>query len=82
MRLPDRKETEVRRLLDGGPLPVPPDLAERALVRGERLLRRRQVVLLVTWAVLLGALLAFTFWAVLAEPWTAPPSRTTPPLGW
>lgn len=82
MKLPDRKETEVRGLLEGGPYaPVPPDLAQRAVRRGQRAQRRRRTAQLLLW-LFFAATVAFAAWAVLAEPWAGPPSRTTPPLGW
>ena len=44
MSLPDRKETEVRRMLAGPHPLVPPDLAARALSRGSRLLAHRRLL--------------------------------------
>ncbi|MGH3311352.1 MAG: hypothetical protein ACRDP3_12325 [Streptomyces sp.] len=82
MRLPDRKEAEVRGLLEGGPPPpVPPDLAVRAELRGIRLLHRRRTLHLVLWA-FFAAAVAFGVWAAVAEPWAAQPALTTPPVGW
>lgn len=80
----DRKEEEVRQLLEDQPQPlVPWDLAERAAARGRRALRRRRAARLTVWAVLLAALFAFTTWAAVTEPWSVPPRSTTPPLeGW
>ncbi|MBB5938255.1 hypothetical protein [Streptomyces zagrosensis] len=80
----DRREDEVRELLDAQPQPVVPwDLAARAAVRGQRAMRRRRAVHLAVWAVLLAALITFTVWAALTEPWAASPRTTTPPLeGW
>ncbi|MFI6939551.1 hypothetical protein ACIBI4_09780 [Streptomyces sp. NPDC050418] len=80
----DRKENEVRRLLDAGPAPVvPADLLDEVVHRGARLLRRRVVVRrLVWWAVFLG-FLAFVVWVSVADPFVPPPSEVTPPLqGW
>jgi hypothetical protein len=80
---PDRKETEVRRML-GGPHPaVPPDLAARALARGSRLMARRRLLRRVGWPLALLALAALLTWAAVAQPWLLPPAHTTPPLeGW
>ncbi|MCH6162283.1 hypothetical protein [Streptomyces marispadix] len=82
MRLPDRKETEVRALLESvPPAPVPPDLAERARSRGLRLAHRRRTAALLLWAFFAVAV-AFAVWAAVTEPWVGEPAHTTPPLGW
>jgi ferric-dicitrate binding protein FerR (iron transport regulator) len=81
MRFPDRKEAEVRRLLDGPAAPLPPDMAARAVDSGVRLLRRRHALRAALWFVATCAVLAFATWAALVHPWIAPPSDTTPPLG-
>ncbi|OEU85415.1 hypothetical protein DB35_15020 [Streptomyces abyssalis] len=82
MRVPDRKETEVRALLESvPPAPVPADLAERALRRGLRVAHRRRTAALLLWAFFAVAV-AFAVWAAVAEPWAVQPARTTPPLGW
>jgi ferric-dicitrate binding protein FerR (iron transport regulator) len=81
-RPPDRKEHEARALLVSvAPAPVPAEVTERALVRGERMMRRRRVVQLALWA-FFAAALGFAVWAAVAEPWLGPPSTTTPPAGW
>lgn len=82
MRLPDRKEIEVRRLLEAQPRPLPADLADRALAQGNRMLRRRHAVLVAAWAVLVSALLVLAVWVAVAEPWDPPPPDTTPTIGW
>ncbi len=84
MSFPDRKETEVRRMLEGPHPVLPPDLAGRATERGRRMLRRHQVVRTIGWLLLFAAVVAFAVWAANVEPWTAPPpTDTTPPLdGW
>ncbi|MEU6081414.1 hypothetical protein [Streptomyces sp. NPDC047108] len=83
MSLPDRKQEEVRRMLDGPHPVVPPDLAARAAEHGRQLLARRRVVRAAVWVVLLAAAVAFAAWAVVAQPWVVPPTDTTPPLdGW
>ncbi|MDT9680865.1 hypothetical protein RND61_01990 [Streptomyces sp. TRM76323] len=77
----DRKEQEVRRLLAGAARPsVPPDLLARALAHGGRVRRRRRLWRRALWLLLAAAAVAFAVWACAAEPWTAPPLRTTPPL--
>ncbi|RFU83150.1 hypothetical protein DY218_29300 [Streptomyces triticagri] len=79
----ERKEDEVRRLL-AGPLPsVPPGLVTEATARGERLLRRQRAVRRVLWLLFCVAVVAFTVWAAVEQPWIRPPAETTPPLqGW
>ncbi|MBT2480393.1 hypothetical protein [Streptomyces sp. ISL-94] len=80
---PDRKEAQVRRLLEGPYPAVPAGLAAGAAARGDRLLRRRRVLRRFGWAVLFAAAAAFTVWASLTHPWTTPPSGISPPLeGW
>ncbi|UZJ29827.1 hypothetical protein [Streptomyces endophytica] len=81
--VPDRKETEARRMLAGLPLPpVPPDLAARALARGRRLRAHRRLRRRLGWLLALLAVAALT-WTAAAQPWVPPPSRTTPPVeGW
>jgi hypothetical protein len=82
MRLPDRKETEVRGLLESAPLaPVPTDLAGRAVERGLRVAHRRRTAALLLW-LFFAAAVAFAVWAAFAEHWIGEPVRTTPPLGW
>ncbi|MEU9204387.1 hypothetical protein [Streptomyces sp. NPDC048332] len=78
-----RNEDEVRRMLDASRPQVPVDLAARAARRGARLVRRRRVLRRL-WLVAAGAVVvAFTVWAVMVQPWQAPPAGTTPPLdGW
>ncbi|MER5973778.1 hypothetical protein ABT112_29390 [Streptomyces sp. NPDC002055] len=83
MSLPDRKEDEVRRMLEGPHPAVPPDLAARAVQRGQRIHGRHRAVRTAGWALLLAAALAFAVWAAMAQPWLIPPADTTPPLdGW
>ncbi|MEV6671691.1 hypothetical protein [Streptomyces sp. NPDC051162] len=79
----DRKEDEIRRMLERPHPAVPPDLALRAAEQGRRLLRRRRVLRAVAWGVLLVALAAFCVWAATARPWAPPPADVAPPLrGW
>ncbi|MFE3121525.1 hypothetical protein [Streptomyces niveus] len=78
-----RKEDEVRRMLDLPHPKVPVDLTARASAHGARLLNRRRTWRLLLWLLVTVAVVAFTVWASAAEPWTVPPSDTTPPLeGW
>lgn len=78
-----RNEDEVRRMLETSRPHVPAELPVRAARRGVRLLRRRRVLRRL-WLVAAGAVVvAFTVWAVMVQPWQAPPAGTTPPLdGW
>lgn len=77
------REATVRRMLEGTPPPVPPDLYADATRRGARMLRRRTLARRAMWLLLLAATVAFVVWAVTARPWVEPPSETTPPLtGW
>lgn len=79
----DRKEDEVRRMLDTRYPPVPADLASRAADRGNRLLRRHRAVRRAGWLLLAAAVIAFAVWASVTEPWVSPPTDVTPPLeGW
>ncbi|WP_329116725.1 hypothetical protein [Streptomyces sp. NBC_01353] len=79
----ERKEDEVRRMLESTYPQVPGDLAARAVERGTRLLHRDRAVRRALWVLLAAAVLAFAVWASVAEPWQVPPSETTPPLeGW
>lgn len=78
-----RNEDEVRRMLETSRPHVPAGLPARAARRGARLLRRRRMLRRL-WLVVAGAVVvAFTVWAVMVQPWQAPPAGTTPPLdGW
>ncbi|MFE5092877.1 hypothetical protein ACFRCI_21590 [Streptomyces sp. NPDC056638] len=77
------REDEVRRMLDGPHPQVPADLAQRAAERGGRLLRRRRFARTLVLLAAFAAVVAFTVWAVAAQPWQLPPTETTPPLnGW
>ncbi|MFB6616101.1 hypothetical protein ACIGFK_06400 [Streptomyces sp. NPDC085524] len=81
--LPDRREAQVRRLMEGPYPVVPPGLAAGAAARGGRILRRRQALRRFGWAVLCAAVAAFTVWAAVTHPWALPPSGISPPLeGW
>ncbi|BBC33356.1 hypothetical protein SGFS_046500 [Streptomyces graminofaciens] len=78
-----QREAAVRRLLEGTPPPVPPELYPEAVRRGNRMLRRRTAARRLLWLVLLAAVIAFVVWASTARPWVEPPSETTPPVtGW
>ncbi|MFF4366424.1 hypothetical protein [Streptomyces sp. NPDC001594] len=79
----DRKEAQVRQLLEGPHPVVPAGLAAAAATRGRRLLRRRRALHRFGWAVLWTAAAAFAVWAALTHPWVTPPSHVSPPLeGW
>ncbi|MER7787504.1 hypothetical protein [Streptomyces sp. NPDC097640] len=83
MSFPDRKEDEVRRMLDGPYPAVPPDLPGRAATRGRRMLRRLRAVRAAGWVLLISAVIAFAVWAAIVQPWTIPPTDTSPPVeGW
>ncbi|MEU0375279.1 hypothetical protein ABZ070_35060 [Streptomyces sp. NPDC006283] len=83
MNGPERKEDEVRRMMDGPHPAVPAGLGRLAAEQGARLLRRRRALHRMLLVLLVAAVIAFTAWATVAEPWTVPPSDTTPPLeGW
>jgi hypothetical protein len=82
-RLPDRKQDQVRLMLEGPYPPVPPDLAFRARERGRRLLRRRHVLHVITVSALLAALIILLVVAgttLPVEP--AGPPADPPPLDW
>lgn len=76
-----RKEDEVRRMLEGPHPQVPADLAERATELGGRVLRRRRALRRLGLLALIAAVAVFTVWALMVQPWQAPPAETTPPLG-
>ncbi|WP_431960115.1 hypothetical protein [Actinacidiphila sp. bgisy160] len=76
----DRKQEEVRRLLDGPHPAVPVDLAPRAAERGRRVLARRRVLHAALWTLLVvgiavGLVLAALWWP------SAEPLDTTPGIG-
>jgi len=66
--LPNRRDAEVRRLLDTRHPMVPLDLAARAMARGRRIVRRRRAVHAVLWVLLLAAVATGIVLAVLAWP--------------
>ncbi|WKK26191.1 hypothetical protein QZH56_11690 [Streptomyces olivoreticuli] len=76
----DRKEDEIRRMLESSHPALPPDLALRAAERGRRLLRRRRAVRVAAWGLLVVALAVFCVWAATARPWAVPPVDVAPPL--
>ncbi|POX51536.1 hypothetical protein C3489_20115 [Streptomyces sp. Ru71] len=82
MNRPER-EAEVRRIMEQGTVPVPPELYGEAVRRGTRMLHRRTTARRLMWLLLALAAVAFTVWAATVQPWAVPPSDTTPPLdGW
>jgi hypothetical protein len=79
----DRREDAVRRILEGTPPPVPPNLHADVMRRGSRILHRQRAARRLMWLLLFAAAVAFVVWASVAQPWVEPPSETTPPLtGW
>ena len=76
-RLPNRRDDEVRRLLDTPHPVVPLDLTARAMARGRRIVRRRRITQRVLWVVLFAAVVAGIVFAVMAWPDNGP-STTTP----
>ncbi|MGW7287100.1 hypothetical protein ACWGH4_16585 [Streptomyces sp. NPDC054847] len=83
MNGPERKEDEVRRMMDAPHPVVPAGLGTRAAEQGSRLLRRHRAVRRVWIGLLIVLVIACAVWATVTEPWAVPPSDTTPPLeGW
>jgi len=77
------REATVRRIMEGTPPPVPPELYGDVVRRGSRMLRRRRAARRLMWLLLFAGVVAFIVWATMARPWVEPPSDTTPPLtGW
>jgi len=74
--LPNRRDAEVRRLLDTPHPVVPLDLAARARARGRRIVRRRRAVHTVLWALLFAATVTGVVLAILA--WPNHPTPTPP----
>ncbi|WNI17449.1 hypothetical protein [Actinacidiphila sp. ITFR-21] len=72
---PNRREDEVRRLLDTPHPMVPTDLGARAVLRGRRIVRRRRAVHAVLWLLLAAAVAAGIVLAVLLWP-DRPPAGT------
>lgn len=68
MTPPNRREEEVRRLLDTAHPQVPADLAQRAAAHGRRVLRRRRVAHRVLWVLLVAVLTTAMLFAALAWP--------------
>ncbi|EST23758.1 hypothetical protein N566_25355 [Streptomycetaceae bacterium MP113-05] len=82
MNLPDRRESEVRRMLEAPRTTVPADLAARATVRGARLLRRRHGVHVTLWVLAVVAAVLFSVWAATAQPWNMPETPPVPVFTW
>ncbi|MFF9621778.1 hypothetical protein [Streptomyces griseosporeus] len=74
------REAAARRIMERVQPVPPPDLHEAVVRRGSRLLRRRTAMRRLLWLLLLAGVVAFTVWALTAQPWVEPPSETTPPL--
>jgi ferric-dicitrate binding protein FerR (iron transport regulator) len=82
-RMPDRKQDEVRRLLDSPHPPVPTDLALRALERGRRLETRRHLLRALLVVVLLAAVIAAAIALAAAAPWAGDQGpQSPPPVTW
>ncbi|MGH1555909.1 hypothetical protein ACRAWF_41055 [Streptomyces sp. L7] len=79
MNRPER-EAAVRRIMEGTPPQVPPELYADVVRRGGRMLRRRRTARRLMWVLMCAAVVAFTVWALMVHPWVEPPSETTPPL--
>lgn len=78
-----RREERVRALMDGPHPHVPPELAQLALARGQRVLRRRRTVRNVLRLLLVLALVVLALWALSAQPWDPQTTPVTPPgFGW
>jgi len=77
--LPNRRDDEVRRLLDTPHPAVPVDLPARAMLRGRRTLHRRRMIRLMVWTMLLTAVVAGVVVAVLMWPDTATSSGVSGP---
>ncbi|KIF68243.1 hypothetical protein HY68_05700 [Streptomyces sp. AcH 505] len=75
----ERKEAEVRRMLDLPHPAVPTDLLLRATARGARMLHRRRTLRRVLWTLLLAAAVVFVVWAAATYPWEPQPTEMTPP---
>ncbi|MFF3288008.1 hypothetical protein [Streptomyces sp. NPDC003023] len=83
MNGPERKEDEVRRMMDTAHPVVPPGLGPRAAEQGARRLRRHRAARRAWILLLVAAVIACVVWATVTQPWVVPPSETTPPLeGW
>ncbi|MCQ6556781.1 hypothetical protein NPS70_26870 [Streptomyces sp. C10-9-1] len=76
----ERKEAEVRRMMETPHPVVPGGLGAQAAARGDRLLRRHRALRRALWLLLSAALLALAVWALATEPWLLPPSDTVPPV--
>ncbi|GHH07046.1 hypothetical protein [Streptomyces rubradiris] len=76
----EEREAAVRAVMERAVVPVPPGLCADAVLRGDRLLRRRRLARRALWLLACAAVLTFTVWAADARPWAEPPSRTTPPV--
>jgi hypothetical protein len=80
-RVPDRKQDEVRRVLDAPHPPVPPDLVVRARQRGRALLRRRRLARRAAVLAVFAALAVLVAVAIITWPWsTSLPAQTPPPI--
>jgi hypothetical protein len=69
--LPNRRDDEVRRLLDTPHPVVPADLAVRAVLRGRRIVHRRRVTRTVLWTLAVAAAVAGLVLAAVLWPGTS-----------
>ncbi|WP_405586786.1 hypothetical protein [Streptomyces sp. NBC_01190] len=74
--VPNRRDDEVRRLLDTPHPVVPADLGARAMRRGRRIVRRRRALHTTLWLLLTAALL--TALALTITFWPHPAASTSP----
>ncbi|MCZ0210765.1 hypothetical protein OZK63_35835 [Streptomyces sp. UMAF16] len=62
------REAAVRAAMERAVAPVPPELYADAVLRGDRLLRRRRLARRALWLLACAAVLAFTVWAAHTHP--------------
>jgi ferric-dicitrate binding protein FerR (iron transport regulator) len=75
----ERKEAEIRQLLESPHPSVPPDLAARAMVRGRRIIARRRARRATAWLLLAAAVLALAVTAVVY--WRSGATEVSPSFG-
>ncbi|MQY14852.1 hypothetical protein SRB5_50280 [Streptomyces sp. RB5] len=78
MSIVDRKESEVRALLDTAHPLVPPYLAERTIRQGRRVLGRRRVAKYTFWLLAAAVVIGLAVWAGVSDAWVEPADTTTP----
>lgn len=81
LQMPDRKQNEVRRILEGPHPFVPPDLVGQATRRGHRLVQRRNALHILT-VLLVTALTVFLVVVAIVQARShGGPPADPPPLG-